>query len=407
MRILEVAGSGTIFSDDMGPVSSVLFNLSKYFLEFGHEVTVVDTKSGLKRNLPEKIDFVEIDGIPMAFFKKKKCLKAEIKIWENEYKFIRSLRRHIKIDNYEVIHFHEVLPTFTYLLFDKFKFNKKKPKVIHTSHTWANPHSIIENLTLGGKLGRSYRSHLAKSVIRKCNLTIALGTFLKKEIPDANIKVIPNGINIVEHPIIDKSRAREQMGRIGKDDFVIVFVGRIDLMKGIDILLSAVNTVKMDIKNLKVYLIGSLGGSFHERSSITPYAQKMLNIADKCCEFTGFISNKTKNFSLLLNSADIFVFPSRFEAFGLVNLEAMARGKPVIASNIGGIPDIVKDGINGYLFEAGNERELANKILMLYNNENVRKEMGTNSRKIVEDKFTWEKVSKRYLEVFEELTEKP
>lgn len=398
MKILEVAGSGTIFSDDMGPVSSVLFNLSKYFSEFGHEVTVIDTKSSLKRKIPEKIDFIEVKGIPRAFFNEKNFFKAEIKSWKNEYMFIRSLGRHIEIDNYEVIHFHEVLPTFIYLLFDK--FDKKKPNVVYTSHTpnWANP--SIEDLTLRGKLGRFNRSYLEKSVIRKSDLTIALGTFLKKKIPDANIKVIPNGVDIAEYTKIEKSKAREEM-KIDKDDFVIVFVGRITPIKGVDILINAAKKVKETTPNLKVYLVGSLGGNFQIRNNITPYAQKMLNISDNCCEFPGFISNKIKN--LLLNSVDIFVLPSRFDNCPLTILEAMARGKPVIASNIGGIPDIVKDGINGYLFEVGNERDLANKIIMLYNNENLRKEMGINSRKLVEDKYTWKKVSKRYLEVFEGL----
>ena len=93
----------------------------------------------------------------------------------------------------------------------------------------------------------------------------------------------------------------------------------------------------------------------------------------------------------VLNCADILALPSRFETFGLVLAEAMALKKPAVAYNVGGIPELIEDGRNGFLVEKNNEEELYQKLKLLADDSNLRTEMGIEGRKCVETKFSCKK----------------
>lgn len=96
--------------------------------------------------------------------------------------------------------------------------------------------------------------------------------------------------------------------------------------------------------------------------------------------------------------ADIFVFPSMNEAFGLVAVEAMEYGIPVIASNEGGIPEVVENGVNGLLVEKNNPISLAEAIIKLIDNTSLRIQMGQNGRKKFEERFTEEQFEKTMID---------
>jgi glycosyltransferase involved in cell wall biosynthesis len=101
--------------------------------------------------------------------------------------------------------------------------------------------------------------------------------------------------------------------------------------------------------------------------------------------------------------SDIFVLPSISEAFGMVIIEAMASGLPVIGSNAGGIPEIIKHGENGLLFKVGDYQSLAEKILILLNDEKMCKEMGKKSRRIAVQNFSYERMANEYIKVYKEV----
>ena len=98
--------------------------------------------------------------------------------------------------------------------------------------------------------------------------------------------------------------------------------------------------------------------------------------------------------------SDIVVVPSLQEAFGLVVAEAMASGKPVIGSNVGGIPDQIIDGYNGFLVQPRKPKEIAEKILWLINNPEEARRMGMNGRRIVEEKFDINKRIDRLISLY-------
>ena len=99
------------------------------------------------------------------------------------------------------------------------------------------------------------------------------------------------------------------------------------------------------------------------------------------------------------SQADIFALPSRQEGFGVVFLEAMAFGKPVIGGNYGGIPEVVKDGVTGFLVEYGNVEALANHLILLLRDEEARKRMGEAGRQLVNENYTFEHFKQRLVKI--------
>lgn len=104
------------------------------------------------------------------------------------------------------------------------------------------------------------------------------------------------------------------------------------------------------------------------------------------------------------SACDVFVIPSIMEAFGLVTVEAMACGKPVIGTNVGGIPDTIEDGKNGFLVSPRDPQRLAEKIMLLLENQDLREEMGIKGREIAEKKFDINKRINRIIKIYSELT---
>jgi glycosyltransferase involved in cell wall biosynthesis len=124
---------------------------------------------------------------------------------------------------------------------------------------------------------------------------------------------------------------------------------------------------------------------------------------DKNITFTGSVNHS--DVPLFLKEADIFVLPSLSEGFPVVIPEAMAAGKPVVASNVGGIPDAVTDGVTGFLVAPKNAEQLAEKIVYLIEHPEEGKRMGKAGRRLVEERFTWEKIAKRTIGIYKTLLE--
>ena len=207
------------------------------------------------------------------------------------------------------------------------------------------------------------------------------------------IVVIPNGINIEDFDIpYSKEECRDKLG-LPIDENMILFVGILSPYKGPDVLLRAMPKILKNIPNTKLVLVGS-GGMKEELERLS----KKIGIEDYV-KFVGFVEESLK--PLYYKAADVFCLPSTMstESFGIVNLEAMACGVPIVASKIGGIPDAVKDGENGLLVPPRDPEKLADAIIYLLENENIRKKMGKNGREKVED-YSWERIAEMTEKVY-------
>jgi len=209
-------------------------------------------------------------------------------------------------------------------------------------------------------------------------------------VPTERIRVIPNGVDLGEFAQLPKAP-------VARDGIVGLFVGRIDPdQKGLDTLVRAMALLPRSFP-LRIRLVGEDWGGTEQLRSL---AQR-LGVADRVT-FVGKVERQA-----LLEEyarAQFFVLPSLFEPFGIVLLEAMAAGLPVIASRVGGIPEIVQDGGTGMLIEPGNPGALAESLLRLGNDESLRTSMARRGRERVVG-YDWALIVPRILSVYTEALE--
>jgi D-inositol-3-phosphate glycosyltransferase len=403
MRIIEVATSGTIGTSLMGPVSTVTCELSNRFAARGHEVTLVDFQSAARRShLHPAIRVVELTNPPARPSSEGAPgrIRELIQTWSRSYRFARYLPGQIDLARADIIHMHS--PNLGFLLQRMYSING-----IYTAHTpvWSMPESDTHagekrRPTLRGKLYSRFVAEVEKKLIRSSTLTVGLGTYLQEAMPGSAVTTIPNGLDLASWAPVERAAAREALN-IAPSDFVVVFTGRIAHIKGVDVLLSAIRLLAEKIPNLKAFVIGSLSGSFDARDSyVDPYARAMMDSARGLpVNFLGFISNRDARFRDYIAAADVSVVPSRQEPQGLVVLESLALGTPVIASNTGGIPGMLSSDA-GYLFTPGDAVALAGCIQDAFDEPQQLKAMQRAARIRVESAYSWDSVADRYLAAF-------
>ncbi|MFB0543630.1 MAG: glycosyltransferase family 4 protein, partial [Candidatus Bathyarchaeia archaeon] len=174
----------------------------------------------------------------------------------------------------------------------------------------------------------------------------------------------------------------------------LLTVARLVERKGIRYLLYAMKNVTKKTTNIELFI----AGEGPERRSLEKLVQQ-LNL-QKYIIFTGKVSDEEliRHYA----SSDIFILPSTEEALGEVLLEAMCMGIPVVASNTGGIPEIVIDHKTGILTLPGNSEALANSIMFLLDNPKICSEYGKNGHKFVFENFTWDKIARYFEKAFYE-----
>ena len=209
------------------------------------------------------------------------------------------------------------------------------------------------------------------------------------------IVVIPNGVNIKDFDMpYSKKECREKLG-LPLDDEIILFVGVLDPYKGPEFLLKAMPKILKEVPEAKLVFVGS-GVMREELERLC----KLLGI-EKNIEFVGFVGEVSIK-ALYYRSADVFVLPSFIEVFPIVLLEASASGLPIVVSDLKTFKCIIDERWNGIVTKRGDEKSLAEAIIYLLENENVREKMGKNARKKIED-FSWERIAEETEKVYEGL----
>ncbi len=214
------------------------------------------------------------------------------------------------------------------------------------------------------------------------------------------ISVVPCGVNLDLFQPVDRAQARRELS-LRDDDRILLFVGRIEPLKGIDILLGA--TAELGTEHACSVLV--IGGDSSARQGEIAYLRTLaarLGIADRV-KFLGAVDHQ--RLPLYYSAADICVVPSFYESFGLVALEAMACGTPVVASRVGGLAGTVRDGETGYLIPWRCPEPFAERIELLLGNEELRRAFGRTAREAVE-RFRWANVAQAIIDLYRELIER-
>lgn len=181
---------------------------------------------------------------------------------------------------------------------------------------------------------------------------------------------------------------------IESDKTYLLYVGRLTEIKGVHVLIKAFLSIHAQRPNSRLIIAGS---SFFSEAAKTDYEQSLVELAKPVSYaiiFTGFMPHEKLKY--LYSSADIVVFPSIWqEPFGLVMLEAMASGTCLISSAVGGVPEVVKNGINGLLVNAGDAEKLAQVTVEILSNSLSKTQMEQAARQLILDEYTWERLAKQ------------
>lgn len=234
--------------------------------------------------------------------------------------------------------------------------------------------------------------------------SLALKGVIRRILPgiEEKVMVVPLGVDERRfHPVTEEEKRRLKIKYLGRADRpVLLYVGRLIPQKGIHLLLEAAGTLH---RKGYPFLLLIAGGSKYGSNRETPYVKKLKKMAESLrhsVRFLPYIDHE--KIHPLYAAADLFLAPSiGFEAFGLVLLEAMASGIPVIASANGGMKEILRHGENGLLFPTGDAGELGKGVERLLLKSDERKRMGEMGRREVEARFTWREVAGRMEEVYQ------
>lgn len=376
MNIAEVSST---FPPYMGGTGNVCYHNSKELANIGHRVTVY-TSNYPKRscNYPKNITV-----------KRFNCL---IRIG-NAF-FIPQL---IRTKNHDIIHLHYPFFFGAELIYLISKFRSIKYVVTY--------HNDTISRGLFGLFFELYRRTMMKVILNQAekiivtSLDYGKNSFLCKIYENNSDKIveISNGVDIQRFsPINDGTKIRKIYNIENKK--IILFVGGLDkphFFKGVDILLQSFKKLNNSGYHLIIIGEGELKDDYMSKVD-------MLGLCPNIT-FAGRVSDE--DLPGFYAACDVTVLPSitMGEAFGLVLVEAMATGKPVIASNLPGIRTVVDDGKNGYLVEPKDIDALTKKIQYLLENDDMCKKFGNNGRKKVEERYSWKKIGSKLEKIYFEI----
>ena len=318
--------------------------------------------------------------------------EREINI-KKDFKTFRELIRIIKEEKPNIVHLNSskigLLGSLTILYLKIFQsFNHSILKCIFTSHGWAFNE---QNRSAFSKI-IFYLGHYLTVLI--CDKTIAVSEKTKRDISflpfiENKISVIHNGINDFDIMPIDE--AHLILASKENEKIILFSLSELHNNKGIDIALKAISLLPKDVRDKIIYTVA---GDGEERENLEKFISN-LGISGSI-RFLGFVPDAKK----LLFGADIFLLPSRTENLPYAILEAGAAELPIIATSVGGIPEVIRDMQNGILIHPRNPKEIAEAILYLLDHPEKQKEFGDEVKKTISNFFSLEKMLKETEKIY-------
>ena len=217
------------------------------------------------------------------------------------------------------------------------------------------------------------------------------------QLPDDKLRIIPNGVYPKDflETTIDPQKIRDRY--CATDEKMIFHIGRIVREKGLGVLLEALPRILATEPKAKLVIAGK--GPYLDELKHRAYQLGVFNRV----YFTGFIDDNTRN--ALFQCADVAVFPSLYEPFGIVALEGMAAGVPVVVSDTGGMKEIINHGVNGLKAYTDNPVSLADNILWALAHPDHSRKMVKQAREDVRALYSWEKIAMQTKAVYSQVLE--
>jgi len=362
----------------VGGIARVVHDLSKRLIKDGHEVHVVTYRE--EKMLPFEDDKgVQVHRVDNFMINPNNFIDW---IMQLNFNMVAKANELIAREGeFDVIHAHDWLVAYAAKTL-KNSYNTPLVSTIHATEAGRNGgvHDEVQRYVNDTEWLLTYESSevIVNSKFMKNDLQRLFG------LPYEKINVVSNGINLALYQGIE--RDYEFRRKYAADnEKIILFMGRLVYEKGVQHLISAMPKILDYYTDAKLIIAGK-GGMFDE---LKAQAENM-GIGHKVY-FTGYLN--AKEVSKMYKCADLAVFPSTYEPFGLVALEAMLAGVPAIVSDIGGLDEIVAHNEDGVKCYAGNANSIADSVLSLLFDQQLYNKVAKKAKQKVKDEYNWAKIA--------------
>ena len=362
----------------VGGIARVVHDLSKRLIKDGHDVTVVTYRDG---DTPyyENDKGVEVYRVDNYMIKPNNFIDW---IMQLNFNMVAKASEIIaKEGKFDVIHAHDWLVANS----AKTLKNAYDIPLIATIHaTESGRNSGIHDDT------QRYINDTEWMLTYESSEVIVNSNFMKGHIqglfglPFEKINVIPNGINLTNFTGIERDYEFRRKYALDNEK-IILYMGRLVYEKGVQHLISAIPKILNGYNDAKLVIAGK-GGMMDELKA----QAEALGLGNKVY-FTGYLDSK--QVQKMYKCADIAVFPSTYEPFGIVALEAMLAGVPTVVSDVGGLNEIVEHGVTGMKSYAGNSNSIADSILALLYDHALAATVSKNAKAKVKELYNWNKIA--------------
>src|SRR6266571_3221806 len=375
----------------IGGISTHVYHLSRALVEKGTPVRVITC------DFPKAPAEEIIDGVSVSRVDSGRVPESNFLLWiyRLNSQMISKTTELLETERFDLIHAHDWVVGRAAVELK----NQLSLPLISTIHA--------TEIGRGGSLDGEYRRKvrdIERLLVEQSDGIICCSNYMLDHIRDelgadnAKIRVIPNGVEISrfkdgepQHllPIEATSENRK----------VILYVGRIVREKGIFTLLDAFEELRKRDKNVSLVFVGE--GPLKEN-----LAREILwrKLSDRV-KLAGFVDEQ--KLVSIYNSSDVFVLPSHYEPFGMVVLEAMASRVPVVVSDIGGLSEIVEDGITGVKVPVSDSRALAEGIIRVLENRELSAQLKENAHRMIQERYRWDMIAEKTIEAYRISSAKP
>jgi len=363
----------------VGGIARVVHDLSKRLIKDGHEVTVVTYRDNM--DIPE---YENDKGVNVYRVDNYMIHPNNFIDWILQLNF-NLIAKATEIINkegaFDVIHAHDWLVASA----AKTLKNAYGIPIVATIHaTEAGRNSGIHDDT------QRYINDTEWMLTYEASEVIVNSNYMKNELqrlfglPYEKINVIPNGINLNNYVGVERDYDFRRKYAMDNEK-IILYVGRLVYEKGIQHLIAAMPKILSNYHDAKLIIAGR-GGMIEELKA----EAASLGLNDKVY-FTGYLDSK--QVPKMYKCADVAVFPSTYEPFGIVALEAMLAGVPTVVSDVGGLDEIVEHGVDGMKSYAGNPNSIADSVTALLYDHQLATNVSKKAKQKVKDQFNWEKIA--------------
>lgn len=370
MKILQVI---PFFSPSFGGSVTSPYHLSRWLAMRGHEVTVLTTDYQFDPGYADSLKNITVVPVHSPANLGLFIYSPGIAAW---------LKSNIKA--FDLIHLHN-FRSYQNNIVSKYAYLHHIPYIVQ-------PHGSFPRIMQKERLKRLYDLLWGDDILKHAKKIVAVShseeaQFRDAGIPDWKIQIIPNGINLLSvSDRTHKGEFRERLGLQGKR--IILFVGRIHKIKGIDFLIHAFNSFvkSRDADDVVLVIVGPDDG-------YRVVLENLIGELGLSCRVT--LVDYLSTVGLAYQDADLLVYPSRYEIFGLVPLEALLYGTPVIVTNGCGCGEIVMEAGCGYLVRFGDVSGLSEMMGYVLNHPEENSRKVKNGQRYIEANLSWESVVKQ------------